>query len=80
MLRRGFLGLLPGAFLVGSTSRCLALASLEVERIVHDHPLPSTSTRSRSYRADAAVMFLGVTLFRRQNVGGGLVQFEQEEH
>ena len=22
-------------------------------------------------------MFLGVTLFRRQNVGGGLVQFEE---
>jgi len=72
MLRRGFLGLLSGAVLSRS-----AFGALEVERILKDHPLASSATQQRQYRADAAVMFLGATLFRRQNVGGGSIQFEE---
>jgi hypothetical protein len=72
MLRRGFIRLLPAAFLGRN-----AYSALEVERMLKDYPLTSARTQTRRYRADAAVMFLGLTVVRRQNVGGGSVQFEE---
>jgi hypothetical protein len=49
-----------------------------VERILIDHPLsPSPWRTMREYRADASVLFLGMTIVRRQNVGGGFIDFEE---
>jgi hypothetical protein len=51
---------------------------LEVERILRDNPLsPSPWKTMREYRADASVMLLGMTVVRRQNVGGGFIHFEE---
>lgn len=73
LLRRGFLRLLSSAVL----GRGFAPA-LEVERVLRDHPLSASPWKAmREYRADASVMFLGMTIVRRQNVGGGFIQFEE---
>jgi hypothetical protein len=54
-----------------------AFGALEVERQLKDHPLTTTAKQTRHYRADAAVMFLGMTILRRENVGGGSIHFEE---
>ena len=63
---------MSGAFLGRS-----AFGSLEVERLLKDHPQAVTAMQTRHYRADAAVMFLGMTILRRENVGGGSIQLEE---
>jgi hypothetical protein len=63
---------MSGAFLARS-----AFGALEVERLLKDHPLTATAMQTRHYRADAAVMFVGMTILRRQNVGGGSIHFEE---
>jgi hypothetical protein len=51
-----------------------------VERILRDHPVsPSSWKAMREYRADANVIFLGMTIIRRQNVGGGFIHFEEAQ-
>jgi hypothetical protein len=39
-------------------------------------PLP-TRTTSRTYRADAVILFLGINIFRRAGVGGGRASMEE---
>src|ERR1019366_1007986 len=37
----------------------------------------SPRTRSRTYRADAVILFLGISIFRRAGVGGGQASLEE---
>jgi hypothetical protein len=74
MFRRNFLRCLTGGLVVRQIG-----ASLEVERIVRDHPLPTRSEQSGSYRVDAGVLFLGMTILRRKNVGGGTLHYEEAQ-
>ena len=53
---------------------------LEVERLALDNPLPATSKQAGTYRADAAISFLGMTILRRKNVGGGSIHFEEAQN
>lgn len=65
--------------LSGSVLARAGFGALEVERLLKDHPLGTASQQSRQYRADAAVIFLGMTILRRQNVGGGSIHFEEAQ-
>ena len=40
-------------------------------------PAAASRTTSRNYRADAVILFLGITLFRRAGVGGGQASLEE---
>jgi hypothetical protein len=61
--RRGLVG-----FLLAPLFRSLHL---------HGQPAASSRTTSRSYRADAVILFLGITIFRRAGVGGGQASLEE---
>lgn len=65
--------------LFGMVAARRSACPLEVERIVRDHPLPATAVQTGSYRADATVLFLGMTILRRKNVGGGSIHFEEAQ-
>jgi len=77
--RRGFTGLILG-LLVGAWRAGRGLAALGAPP-----PLPpaggagTSATRLQScrYRADAAILFLGVTIYRRAGVGGGQASLEE---
>jgi hypothetical protein len=76
--RRGFVGFLallfrPLEFKGQSTAASSAdLPALGARAAV----APSRST-SRTYRADAAILFLGISIYRRAAVGGGRASFEE---
>jgi hypothetical protein len=72
--RRELLGWMSGVFVFRGVA-----VPLEVERVVRDNPLPATSKQSGSYRADASVLFLGMSLLKRKNVGGGYIHFEEAQ-
>jgi hypothetical protein len=72
--RRIFLRCLAAGLLVRKAG-----VALEVERIVRDHPLPTGLKQAGAYRADAAVLFLGMTILRRKHVGGGTLEFEETQ-
>ena len=61
--RRGLIGLL--------------LAPLLRSLYLHGQPAASSRTTSRFYRADAVILFLGITIFRRAGVGGGQASLEE---
>lgn len=65
--RRGFVG-----FLFASLLRPLRAKGQTAGAVA----VPSRST-SRTYRADAVILFLGVPIYRRAGVGGGEASFEE---
>ena len=76
--RRGFVGLLASLF------RPLYFKGQSTAAASPDLPPPgarvaATSTRStsRTYRADAVILFLGISIYRRAGVGGGRASFEE---
>ncbi|HYI98022.1 MAG TPA: hypothetical protein VEX68_31075 [Bryobacteraceae bacterium] len=66
--------------LVGGLAFRRIATPLEVERLERDSPLPSISKQTGSYRADAAISFLGMTVLRRKGVGGGSIEFEEAQN
>jgi hypothetical protein len=54
----------------------LLLAPLFRSLHLHGQPVASSRTTSRVYRADAVILFLGITIFRRAGVGGGQAALE----
>jgi hypothetical protein len=66
--------------LVGSFVFRRIATALEVERLARDSALPSTTKQAGSYRADAAISFLGMTILRRKNVGGGSIEFDEAQN
>ena len=67
-------------FLLGGLAGEKFAIPLEVERLARNSPLPSTSKQAGTYRADAAILFLGMTILRRKSVGGGSIQFEEAQN
>jgi hypothetical protein len=61
--RRGLIG-----FLLAPLFRSLHL---------HGQSAAASRTMSRNYRADAVILFLGITIFRRAGVGGGQASLEE---
>ena len=55
----------------------LLLAPLFRSLHLHGQPAASSRTTSRTYRADAVILFLGITIFRRAGVGGGQASLEE---
>ena len=43
---------------------------------LHGQPAASSRTTFRNYRADAVILFFGITIFRRTGVGGGQASLE----
>jgi hypothetical protein len=79
MHRRGFCGLLLG-FLLRRTSGGTAAAAQAPapEKAAGSTGAPSRR-ESRKYRADAAILFLGLTIYRRSGVGGGQASVEETD-
>jgi hypothetical protein len=71
--RRNFLACLAGGWVVPKAS------PLEVERIARENPMSPTSRQTGSYRADASILLLGMTILRRKDVGGGSIHFEEAQ-
>jgi len=78
--RRGFVGLLASLF------RPLNLEGQSTAPVSADLPPLAPGTRaaaassrstSRTYRADAVILFLGISVYRRAAVGGGRASFEE---
>jgi len=78
--RRGFVGLLALLF------RPLNLKGQSTAAASPALPPPGPGTRaagassrstSRTYRADAVILFLGISIYRRAGVGGGRASFEE---
>ena len=61
--RRGFAG-----FLLAPLFRSIHLSG---------QPAAPSRTTARTYRADAVILFLGLTIFRRAGVGGGQASLEE---
>jgi hypothetical protein len=55
----------------------ILLAPLFRSLPLNGQPAASTRTTTRTYRADAAILFLGITIFRRAGVGGGQASLEE---
>ena len=55
----------------------LLLAPLFRSLHLNGQPAASSRTTSRTYRADAVILFLGITIFRRAGVGGGQASLEE---
>jgi hypothetical protein len=55
----------------------LLLAPLFRSLHLHGQPAASSRTTTRNYRADAVILFLGITIFRRAGVGGGQASLEE---
>lgn len=72
--RRGFSGLLLAALfrLRGQSAFTAPAAPSPGPRAS-----PASRAESRTYRADALITFLGVTIFRRAGVGGGQASMEE---
>jgi hypothetical protein len=79
MLRRGFCGLLLGLLLRRTWGGTAAGAQAPAP----EKPAGSTGqpsrTESRKYRADAVILFLGLTIYRRAGVGGGQASVEETD-
>lgn len=77
--RRGFVGLLASLFLplrVKGQSTAAASAALPPSAGTRAAGAASRSA-SRTYRADAVILLLGIPIYRRAGVGGGRASFEE---
>src|ERR1017187_2947412 len=54
----------------------LLLAPLFRSLHLHGQPAATSRITSRTYRADAVILFLGIAIFRRAGVGGGQASLE----
>ena len=55
----------------------ILLAPLFRSLHLNGQPAATSRTMSRTYRADAVILFLGITIFRRAGVGGGQASLEE---
>jgi len=69
------LALLGGFWRTGS--QAIADQTAASQNLVSGERIATPRTETRRYRADAAILLLGITIFRRSGVGGGQVSVEE---
>ncbi len=76
--RRGLAGfLLAPLFRLHGQSNAAAPAPAPPSAPGETAAMPASRTTSRTYRADAVILLLGISLFRRAGVGGGKASLEE---
>jgi hypothetical protein len=76
--RRGFVGLLASLFRpLAFKGQSTAAASPDLPALGARAAVAPSRSTSRTYRADAVILFLGISIYRRAAVGGGRASYEE---